>query len=147
VAAEAEALHVKAVASRLAAEASHHDALVAALKLAIEKLRAELYGQRSERKARLLNQMELQLEELEADASQDELVAQKAARQSAEVKAFTRRKPVRKPLPEHLPRKRVVIAAPTSCACCGSARLARLGEDITETLEVIPRQWMVIQTV
>src|ERR671929_130365 len=30
---------------------------------------------------------------------------------------------------------------------CGSAKLSKLGEDITETLEVIPRQWKVVQTV
>jgi|GEM_PF-5443804 len=54
----------------------------------------------------------------------------------------------RKPLPlAHLPRERVVIAAPTNCLCCGSTKLAKLGEDVTETLEVIPRQWKVIQTV
>jgi transposase len=41
----------------------------------------------------------------------------------------------------------VVIPAPEVCACCGSDRLSKLGEDITETLEVIPRQWKVIQTV
>jgi transposase len=41
----------------------------------------------------------------------------------------------------------VVVPAPTSCACCGGTRLAKLGEDVTETLEVIPRQWKVIQTV
>ena len=40
-----------------------------------------------------------------------------------------------------------MIAAPESCPCCGSAKLSKLGEDITETLEVIPRQWKVIQTV
>ena len=39
-----------------------------------------------------------------------------------------------------------MIAAPESCPCCGSARLSKLGEDVTETLEVIPRQWKVIQT-
>ena len=70
-----------------------------------------------------------------------------AARQSTTVKAFERKRPSRKPFPEHLPRERVVIAAPESCPCCGSAKLAKLGEDITETLEVIPRQWKVIQTV
>jgi len=53
----------------------------------------------------------------------------------------------RKPFPEHLPRERVVIAAPESCPCCGSAKLSKLGEDVMETLEVIPRQWKVIQTV
>jgi transposase len=49
-------------------------------------------------------------------------------------------------LPEHLPRERVAILAPSACVCCGG-RLSKLGEDITETLEVIPRQWKVIQTV
>ncbi len=34
-----------------------------------------------------------------------------------------------------------------ACACCGSERLSKIGEDVTETLEVIPRRWKVIQTV
>jgi transposase len=46
-----------------------------------------------------------------------------------------------------LPRERIVIPAPERCPCCGSTKLSKLGEDITETLEVIPRQWKVIQTV
>ncbi|WP_365962661.1 IS66 family transposase zinc-finger binding domain-containing protein [Mesorhizobium sp.] len=66
---------------------------------------------------------------------------------STTVRAFERKRPSRKPFPDHLPRERVVIAAPRNCPCCGSGRLAKLGEDITETLEVIPRQWKVIQTV
>jgi transposase len=49
--------------------------------------------------------------------------------------------------PEHLPRERIVIVAPSNCPCCGSARLAKLGEDVTETLEVVPAPWKVIQTV
>jgi transposase len=40
-----------------------------------------------------------------------------------------------------------VVPAPTSCPCCGSLKLSKLGEDITETLEVMPRSWKVIQTV
>ena len=40
-----------------------------------------------------------------------------------------------------------MIDAPKTCGCCGSQRLTKLGEDITKTLEVIPRQWKVIQTV
>jgi hypothetical protein len=47
--------------------------------------------------------------------------------------------------PAHLPRERVVIEAPTSCSCCGSDHIVKMGCDITETLEVIPRQWTVIQ--
>ena len=62
-------------------------------------------------------------------------------------KGFVRRRPSRKPFPDHLPRERVVVPVPTSCACCGSDRLSKVGEDVTETLEVIPRRWKVIQTV
>lgn len=144
--AEAEAATAKAEAASAKALVSHSEALIARLKLEIEKVRRELYGSRSEHKARLLEQMELQLEELEADAGEDELAAEIAAKAPA-VRAFERKRPSRKPFPEHLPRERVVIAAPTSCPCCGSAKLSKLGEDITETLEVIPRQWKVIQTV
>src|ERR1700748_2062622 len=52
----------------------------------------------------------------------------------------------RRPLPEHLPRERIVYPSPTACPCCGGA-LHKLGEDVTETLELVPRQWKVIQTV
>ncbi|MCF6113866.1 IS66 family transposase [Mesorhizobium muleiense] len=136
----------QALAARAQAVNSHSDALITRLRLEIEKLKREIHGSRSERKARLLEQMELQLEEMEADASQDELAAELTARSST-VRAFERKRPSRKPFPEHLPRERVVIAAPANCPCCGSGKLAKLGEDVTETLEVIPRQWKVIQTV
>jgi transposase len=140
-------MEAEAVAARAQAVNSSTEALIAYLKLEIEKLRRELYGSRSERKERLLAQMELQLEDLEAAATEDELAAEKAAAQTQSVKSFERKRPSRKPFPEHLPRERVVIAAPESCPCCGSAKLSKLGEDVTETLEVIPRQWKVIQTV
>lgn len=90
--------------------------------------------------------MEMQLEDLEADATEDELAAEAAAR-STDVRTFQRSRPARKPFPDHLSRERVVVPAPESCPCCGSSRLVKLGEDVTETLEVIPRQWKVIQTV
>ena len=147
VEAEAVAASAKAEAATAQADLSSHEALIAHLKLEIEKLRRELYGSSSERKARLLEQMELQLEDLEAAATEDELAAEKAAARTQTVKSFERRRPSRKPFPDHLPRERVVIAAPESCPCCGSAKLSKLGEDITETLEVVPRSWKVIQTV
>jgi transposase len=140
-------VEAEARAARAIAENSSTEALIAHLKLEIEKLRRELYGSRSERKARLLEQMELQLEELEAGASEDELAAEQAAARTQTVSVFQRRRPARKPFPDHLPRERVVIPAPESCPCCGSSKLSKLGEDITETLEVIPRRWKVVQTV
>src|SRR5271156_520204 len=147
VIAEADAAVAKAEAANAQADLSSSEALIAHLKLEIAKLRREIYGTRSERKARLLEQMELRLEDLEAAATEDELVAEKAAARTQTVQSFQRKRPSRKPFPDHLPRERIVIAAPESCPCCGSAKLSKLGEDITETLEVIPRQWKVIQTV
>jgi transposase len=94
-----------------------------------------------------LDQIELKLEELEAGATEDELIAEKAAARTQTIQSFQRKRPSRKPFSEHLPRERVVITAPDTCPCCGSRKLTKLGEDITETLEVIPRQWKVIQTV
>jgi transposase len=51
-----------------------------------------------------------------------------------------------RPLPDHLPRERIVYPAPSACLCCGGT-LREIGEDVTETLEVVPRQWKVIQHV
>jgi transposase len=136
--------------ARARADASSAEAVIAHLRLTIEKMRREIYGPRSERKVRLLDQLELQLEELEASAAEDELAAEKAAASAGDttqVRAFTRKKPARKPFPAHLPRERIVVPGPSACACCGSTRLARLGEDVTETLEVVPRQWKVVQYV
>jgi len=130
------------------AEASSADALIAHLRLTIEKMRREIYGPRSERKARLLDQLEFQLEELEAAATEDEVAAEKAAAgATTQVRAFARKRPSRKPFPAHLPRERIIVPGPTACACCGSTKLAKLGEDVTETLESVPRQWKVVQYV
>ena len=143
---DAELVQARAEASSARAEASSAEALVLHLRLTIEKLKRDLFGARNERKARLVDQMELQLEELQAAATEDEVAAEKAAA-ITQVRAFTRRKPARKPFPAHLPRERVVVPGPTTCACCGSTRLAKLGEDLTERLEVVPRQWKVVQIV
>jgi transposase len=140
-------LEAEADAAQARAVKTSTEALIAHMKLEIEKLRRALYGNRSERKSRLLEQMELQLEELETAATEDDLAAEKAAAKSQAVRSFQRKRPSRKPFPDHLPRERVVIPAPACCPSCGSAKLSKLGEDITETLEVIPRQWKVIQTV
>jgi transposase len=144
------ALSAERVARQLAeARASSAELMIAHLKLTIARYKRDKFGQSSER-ARQLDQLEIQLEELESAATEDALAAEaaaaKAAPEATVVKSFERRKPVRAPLPSHLPRERVVIPAPCSCPSCGG-KLAKLGEDITETLEVVPRQWKVIQTV
>lgn len=145
--AEQRAAVVEAELANALALASATEAMIAHLKLQNAKLRREQYGASAERTERLLAQFELELEDLEADAAEDELAAPAAAAKTTIICAFERKKPVRKPFPDHLPRERVVVSAPCSCPACGSARLSKLGEDVTETLKVIPRSWKVIQTV
>lgn len=146
--AEREArMQAEAVAASAQAKLSDTEALIAHLQLMIDKLKREKYGQRSERTARLIEQMELQLEDLVTTASEDDLAAAAAATKTDSVRAFARKRPVRKPWPQDIERERVVIDAPIVCACCGGSRLSKLGEDVTETLEEIPRRFKVIETV
>jgi transposase len=145
--ATARALQVEAELARARAQASDDQAMIAHQQLQIAKLQRELYGPRSERAVRLIDQMELGLEEHETSATEDEIAAEAAAARTTNVAAFARKRPSRQPFPEHLPRERVVEPAPIACRCCGGARLRKLGEDVTETLEVIPRSWKVIQHV
>jgi len=157
ITAQAEARNAQA--QRLAAEIalSNAQAEAQALALQIEKikfeiarLRHEKFGQSSER-GTLLEQFELQLADLEETASESEAVVQitahTAARENVIVQTFERKRPARRPLPAHLPRERRVHPGPLACSCCGATNLRKIGEDVTETLEVIPRQWKVIQHV
>ena len=130
------------------ARASGAEAMVAHLKLLIAKLRHDRFGASSERGRKLLDQLELELDELIAASSEDATRAENAAggKGGSGPGTTVRRQPARAPLPDHLPRERVVIPAPSACPCCGG-KLSKLGEDITETLEVVPRQWKVVQTV
>src|SRR5690242_16492324 len=85
-----------AAAKQAEARAAGAEAMVAHLKLMIAKLRRDQFGQSSERSRRLLDQFELQLEELEADAAEDDGAAAAAAGIQAGlpetvVQPFTRR--------------------------------------------------------
>ena len=147
----AERVGARNVAAELAvakAKASEDKALIAHQKLRIAKLERQVYGPRKERSVQLQDQMELELEELEASATEDEIAAEIAVAQTTAVVGFVRKRPqTRTTFPEHLPRERVVIDPPSACECCGGTRLRKLGEDVTRTLEAIPRQWKVIETV
>src|SRR6478736_923085 len=157
----ARAARVEAELAVAKAKASDDQAVIAHQQLQIAKLTRQLYGQRSERTVRLLDQMELALEELESSATEDEIAAERAVAKTTNVVAFTRKRPARQPFPEHLLRERVIEPGPTTCLCCGSQRsfalpdavsaspacargsprLRKPGEDVTETLEVIARRW------
>src|SRR6201987_4623067 len=126
------------------ARLSGAEALIDHLQLVIAKMRREKFGPRSERSQRLLDQMELQLEELAAAQGEDQVTAEAAA---VAVRGFTRQKAGRRNFPADLPRRRIVHPAPATCPCRGGTKLSRIGEDVTETLDVVPRQWFVTEHV
>ena len=149
--ARAELLQAEALAAIAQAEVADARATIEDLKLRIAKARQDKWGQSSERHKQLLDQLEMQLEDVVAAATEDELAAEmvvaKANAAGVPVAPFTRRKPAREPLSADLPRRRVVVPGPDTCPCCHSADLKKIGESITESREVIPRQWIVVQTV
>jgi transposase len=135
---------LKAALIEARAQLSGAQAIIEHLQLVIAKMKREMFGPRSERSQRLIDQLELQLEELAAAAGEDET---KAAAATVQVQGFTQRPATRRNFPAELPRRRVVYPAPTSCPCCGGTKLSKIGEDITETLDVVPRQWFVTEHV
>ena len=108
------------------AQASATEALIAHLKLQIARLKREQYGPSAERSRRLLDQFELQLEDLEATASEDELAAEQAAVKTTNVAAFFRKRPARKPFPCRASawssRRRARVRPAAAPGCRGSAR-------------------------
>src|SRR5271169_3020234 len=82
VAERARSLEVAAELAIARAKASEDMALIAAQKLRIAKLERQAYGQRSERSARLIDQLALDFEELQAGATEDELAAEQAVDQT-----------------------------------------------------------------
>src|SRR6204780_5497993 len=111
------------------------------LKLIIAKLRRMMFGTKSEKIAREVEQLELKLEELETG---------EAARPPAAPTGSTstpRRKRKRRPLPEHLPREtHMHMPAEEACSACGGG-LSKLGQDVSEMLEYIPASFKVIRHV
>jgi transposase len=145
-ASEARAEAAESELAQARAVVSTSEAMIAHLRLEIAKLRREQYGHSSERRARLIDQLELQLEELEAAATEDEIAAEQAAKTTT-VAGFERRRPAASRSPSICRASGWWSRRPTACTCCGSDRIVKMGEDVTETLEVVPRQWKVIQTV
>jgi transposase len=118
------------------------------LKLLLAKARRARFGQTSERGKHLVEQLELAIADLEETQAEVETKAEVAAPPTPERRrSMDGRKPARRPLPDHLPRERIVYPAPCACDRCGGSRLRKLGEIVTETLECEPRRWKVIQHV
>jgi len=112
------------------------------LGLLIDKLKRMLFGQKSEKLERQVDQLCLELEELHINQGE-----RQSRLETKSIQGYERRAPVRQPLPEHLPREtQEVMPQEQSCPSCGSD-FARLGEDVSETLEWVPAHFKVIRHV
>ena len=110
------------------------------LKLMIAKLRRMQFGRKSEKLDHQIEQLELQLEDLQADEAE-------AEREMPEADRAPRKKSVRRPLPDHLPRDEKIYAPDAeACPACGGG-LRPLGEDVAEQLEYVPASFRVIRHV
>ena len=128
-------LEAEARVGSIQAEMSGARLEIERLRLLLAKARRERFGQSSERGARLVEQLELQLAELEETVAEEDAAAELAAPPARpEARARPGRRPARRPLPEHLPRERIVYPAPCSCPKCGGP-VRKLGEDVAERLD------------
>jgi transposase len=131
---------LKALVMGLTAQLNTRAAEIEHLKLQIAKLRRMQFGRKSEKLDYQIEQLELQLEDLQADDGE-------AAREMPVADRAPRNKSVRKPLPEHLPRDEKIHLPPADAwpACGGGLR--QLGEDVAEQLEYVPASFRVIRHV
>ena len=147
---DAAELKALLLAAHARAEALEHrtadlDAQIAHLKLMLAKMKRAEYGASSEKGARLIEQLELQLGELVATAAEGNVAT--AIERPMPANEETPPKPARRPLDAKFPRERLVHAGPCTCRHCGAAEIRKLDEKVTETLEFVPERWKVIQHV
>jgi transposase len=116
------------------------------LKLLLSQLRRMQFGRKSEKLQRQIEQLELQLEDLQRAQADEETERTESCPAESSLWAANV-KPVRRPLPEHLPRQ-TQTHEPKHSACpdCGG-ELRKLGEDVSETLEYVPESFRVIRHV
>ena len=125
--------------ARQSGELLARDLLIEKLKLQLANLQRHRFGAKSEALDKIIDQLELALEEAEIAAS-------RKRHDTPSVEPEAKGQPKRKPLPDHLPREDVVLSHGEACEQCGGT-LHKIGEDVSETLEYVPGRFKVIRTV
>jgi transposase len=144
-----EIAELRALLAEREAELAAARAELTAAALRIEQYRAQLaklrrmqFGRSSEKLDAQIEQLELLLEDLEeGDAAR----TAPAGKREPDQPRHERRQPVRRPLPDHLPREEIVHHAGSVCPGCGGTHFSRIGEDVTEVLEKVPARLKVIR--
>jgi transposase len=134
-------------------EVIHLSAWVEKLKLEIAVLKRNRFGKASEKLDTQIEQLELIVDELEAQQGQhDQNTAVKSdagelmpATDDSETVASKKRP--RKLLSDHLPRETKTYDAVCACPGCGGEQWRLVGETVSETLELVPQRFKVIRHV
>lgn len=126
----------------MARDAVQANTLIEKLRFELARLKRSQFGASSEKLGGRVEQLELAIEALEVDEA-ERLAAAPVVAEAVEAASL---KPARRPLPDHLSRETVVHPGPCACPSCG-ARLRRIGEDVTETLDYVPGRFKVVRHV
>ena len=117
------------------------DSEIAHLLLLLDKYQRMLFGHKSEKVERQVEQLEFKLEELEVASAEQE------AASPVPLETSPSARPSRRPLPEHLPREvQMHLPEHTCCPGCGGA-LREFGQDVAEMLEYVPESFKVVRHV
>ncbi|PNV76231.1 IS66 family transposase [Leptospira inadai] len=108
--------------------------------------RKELYGSKSEKidpseilQGKLFN-------EIEESQNDSPGLYNGHADEKVEVHSHTRKKPGRKPIPDHIPREEIIHDIPESEKICNCGQeLSRIGEETSEKLDIIPQKVFVVK--
>ena len=110
------------------------------LSLLLEKLKRMIFGQKSEKLLRQIDQLELELEELHIGQGEQASKSERKPRgkkKAREARTFPEDLP--RDTQEHMPKD-------AACPDCGGEWL-RLGEDVSEVLEFVPEHYRVVRHV
>lgn len=121
------------------------------LKLQLARFRRWKFGRSSEQMDLAILQIELTLSAVQALTPEQPVFANTTTRSESRPPAARRHRPTGRALPAHLPRETVIHRdpeAPEGCQCkeCGG-KLRKLGEDVSEVLELVPASFKVIRHV
>lgn len=117
------------------------------LKIQLARLRRQQFGRSSEKINRIIEQLELMLDELETEAATGSVTVGPVVApliDDDDSAAVRKKSSGRRPLPEHLPRREIVHTPDCTCPACGGA-MRKVGEDISEVLDYIPGRFEVIR--
>jgi len=117
------------------------------LKVQLARLRRQQFGRSSEKIDRIIEQLELMLDELETEAAVGPMTVGPVAApviDEDDSAAVRKKSSGRRPLPEHLQRREIVHTPDCTCPVCGGA-MRKVGEDVSEVLDYIPGRFEVIR--